>query len=233
MAPVKEIFQKSRELLQRTIDFKNKKILVTAGATREYLDPVRFISNAASGKMGFALAVAAASRGARVTLITGPSNLEITDNIKKVSVASTDEMAAAVKKLFPKNDILIMAAAPADFTPAREKQKIKKGKNTLVVKFKKTPDILKNISYHKKTGQVLVGFSLETENLKKNALAKLRQKKLDIIVANQPVAGKTGFESETNQVYLFHRGGRQEKTALLPKEKIAHLILDFIKKYHG
>lgn len=230
MENVEKIFDSSLEILGQSQDLKGKKILVTAGPTREMIDPVRFISNASSGKMGRALASSARERGAKVTLISGPTAPETTAGIKKIKITSTMELGRIVKKHFPQNQILIMVAAAADFTPEKpETKKIKKeGKTSLKIKLKPAPDILKTLV--KKTGQIIVGFSLEAENILANARKKLKEKKLDIIVANQ-ISSKTGFESETNQVIMLDKSGRIQRTRLLPKEKIAHQILDFILKY--
>ena len=163
--------------------------LITAGGTREYIDPVRFITNASSGKMGFALASAAAKIGHKVTLITTIKNLKFKiENLKLYEVESAEEMFKAVKKHFPKCDCLIMAAAVSDYTPAKKsKIKIKKSKSNLIIKLKPTQDILKWAGEHKKN-QIVVGFALEDRNLQKNAEKKLKEKNLDMIIANEPSA---------------------------------------------
>lgn len=164
-------------------------ILITAGATREYIDPVRFISNASSGKMGYAIARAALKAGHRVTLITAPTSLRKPKNAKIVEVQTSGEMFDAVKKHFPKSKCLIMAAAVSDYKPKkRSKTKIKKSAAELTLKLKPTQDILKWAGLSKKQDQIIAGFALEDKNLKLNAEKKLRNKNLDMIVANSPAA---------------------------------------------
>lgn len=164
-------------------------ILITAGATREYIDPVRFISNASSGKMGYAIARAALKAGHRVTLITAPTSLRKPKNAKIVEVQTSGEMFEAVKKHFPKSKCLIMAAAVSDYKPKkRSKTKIKKSAAELTLKLKPTQDILKWAGLSKKQDQIIAGFALEDKNLKLNAEKKLHNKKLDMIVANSPAA---------------------------------------------
>jgi phosphopantothenoylcysteine synthetase/decarboxylase len=176
--------------------------LITAGGTREYIDPVRFITNASSGKMGLALAQAAKKAGHKVTLITTIKNIEHrTRNleVKEVYVETAGEMFEAAKKHFPKCDCLIMAAAVSDYTPAKKsKIKIKKSKSDLTIKLKSTTDILKWAGKNKKKNQVVVGFALEDRNLRKNAEKKLKGKNLDMIVANSPSA--IGSEKSTVQI---------------------------------
>ena len=173
------------------------RILITAGGTREYIDPVRFISNASSGKMGYALARAALKAGHQVTLITAATTQREPAGAESIRVESTHEMFEAVKKYFARCDCLIMAAAVADYTPVRSaKTKLKKGSNHLTIKLKPTPDILKWAGKHKKVKskkmkgkrQVVVGFALEDRNLRVNAEKKLTEKNLDMIVANSPAA---------------------------------------------
>jgi phosphopantothenoylcysteine decarboxylase/phosphopantothenate--cysteine ligase len=162
--------------------------LITAGATREYIDPVRFISNASTGKMGYALARAAIAAGHKVTLITGPTALRQPKEAKVVNVETGAQIFDAVKKHFAKCDCLIMAAAVADYTPARESRtKIKKGPEPITLKLKPAPDILKWAGRNKKK-QIVVGFALEDKNIRKNAELKLKEKNLDMIIANTPVA---------------------------------------------
>jgi phosphopantothenoylcysteine decarboxylase/phosphopantothenate--cysteine ligase len=164
-------------------------ILITAGPTREYIDPVRFISNASSGKMGYALAGAAIKAGHRVTLITAPTNLKKPKEAKIVEVQTSGEMFEAVKKHFPKSKCLIMAAAVADYKPKKKsKTKIKKENTDLTLQLKLTQDILKWAGRYKKKNQIIVGFALEDKDLKKNAEKKLHDKNLDMIVANSPAA---------------------------------------------
>jgi phosphopantothenoylcysteine decarboxylase/phosphopantothenate--cysteine ligase len=172
--------------------------LITAGGTREYIDPVRFISNASSGQMGYALATAAAKAGHKVTLVSA-SALQPPVGVDFVGVDSAAEMFAAVKKFFKKCDCLIMAAAVSDYTPAKKsKTKIKKAKKHLAIKLKPTVDILKWAGKNKKKKQIVVGFALEDKNLRKNSEKKLKSKKLDMIIANPPAA--IGTEKSTFQI---------------------------------
>ena len=176
--------------------------LITAGPTREYLDPVRFISNASTGKMGYALAGAAIKAGHKVTLITGITSLKPPTGAKTVNVETSSEMFEAVKKHFAKCDCLIMTAAVADYKPfGKSKTKIKKGSGPLILKLKPTPDILKWASRNKKN-QIVVGFALEDKAIRKNAERKLKEKNLDMIIANTPAAigtDKTSFEIKTRR----------------------------------
>jgi phosphopantothenoylcysteine decarboxylase/phosphopantothenate--cysteine ligase len=178
---------------------KKMRILITAGGTREYIDPVRFISNASSGRMGYALAAAALRAGHSVTLISAPTSLTPPAKAQQIRVVSSREMFQAVRTKFPQCDCLIMAAAVSDYTPLKkEKNKIKKTKESLLIQLKPTRDILAWAGRHKKKGQILVGFALEDKNLKKNAEEKLKKKNLDLIVANKPDA----IGRDTSAVYL-------------------------------
>ena len=177
--------------------------LITAGGTREYIDPVRFISNASSGKMGYALALAALGAGHKVTLISA-SDLQPPVGVEFVGIDSAAEMFGAVKKHFPRCDCLIMAAAVADYTPAQpSKTKIKKTSKPLTIKLKPTIDILKWVAKHKKKNQIIAGFALEEKNLRANAEKKLTEKNLDMIIANTPAA--IGAEKSTVQIKMPDR----------------------------
>jgi len=205
-----------------------KKILITAGPTREAADPVRYLTNHSSGKMGFALARAASQLGAEVTLISGPTNLEPPPDVRFMQITSTDELHQAVDKEFPGADCLIMAAAPADFRPAEvASQKVKKNEAGLIISLKPTVDILREVSSKKKDGQIIVGFALETENGLKNAKEKLAKKNLDMIVLNQP-GEETGFEHDTNKVTIIMREGNPIDLPLESKLDIAHRILHYV-----
>ena len=204
---------------------------MTAGPTHEFLDPVRFITNPSSGKMGYAVACAARDRGAIVTLISGPTSLEVPDGVLFISCKTSSEMNNHVLQMFSDCDILVMTAAVGDFAPKRiKKEKIKKkGKSSLDIQLLPTEDILKNVAA-KKDRQLLVGFAAESENLTQSALEKLRDKKLDFIVANDISSPGIGFQSESNQVTLINKDENTKKLPLLPKVEIAHLLLDdFIK----
>jgi phosphopantothenoylcysteine synthetase/decarboxylase len=173
--------------------------LITAGGTREYIDPVRFISNASSGRMGYALADAVVKAGHKVTLITAPANLKPPKNVKVVRVETAGEMLDAVKRFFDKCDCLIMAAAVADYTPVkRAKAKIKKNAQALTLQLRPTTDILKWAGNHKRKGQILVGFALEDKKLRQRAEKKLKEKNLDVIIANTP--DTIGSDKSTVQI---------------------------------
>ncbi|MHC4679392.1 MAG: phosphopantothenoylcysteine decarboxylase domain-containing protein [Planctomycetota bacterium] len=179
------------------------RIVITAGGTREYIDPVRFISNASSGRMGYALARAALNAGHKVTLITAPTAQKPPNATKIVNVETAAQMFEAVKKHFSRCDCLMMSAAVADYTPVRKAaHKIKKAEGKLVITLKPTKDILQWAGRHKKEGQILVGFALESENLRRNAGEKLKAKNLDMIIANSPSA----IERERSAVHVNVRG---------------------------
>ncbi|NQT01619.1 MAG: phosphopantothenoylcysteine decarboxylase [Planctomycetes bacterium] len=177
------------------------RILITAGGTREYIDPVRFISNASSGRMGYALARAALRAGHKVTLITAPTTQRHPSGAKIIEVETAAQMFEALKKFFDKCDCLIMAAAVADYTPARSaKTKIKKNNKSLILRLKPTTDILKWAGKHKRKNQIVVGFALEDKNLRQNAEIKLKEKNLDMIIANTAAAigaGKSTVQIKT------------------------------------
>jgi len=204
-------------------DYQDKKILITAGPTREPLDPVRFLSNYSTGKMGYAIAKAAKYRGAEVTLITGPSNLEIPVGIKVIQVERTEEMYQETISNFSFQDILIMTAAVADYRPLRyHKDKIKKKlKDGLSLELVSNHDILAELGKNKKTGQIVVGFAVESQDLLANAKEKLNKKNLDMIIANDVSA----FASDKNEV-AFITKNTFENIAEMEKTELADLILD-------
>jgi phosphopantothenoylcysteine decarboxylase/phosphopantothenate--cysteine ligase len=207
-------------------DLEGKSILVTAGRTEEPLDPIRYLSNRSSGKMGYAITQEAYERGAKVTLISGPSNLPPPSGLNFIPVQTAKEMLSAVRSSFRKADALIMTAAVADFSPAViSKEKIKRGEEEIALKLKPTVDILKEMG-QKKKDKILVGFSLETEDEIKNAKKKLAEKNLDLIVVNNPNIPGAGFEVDTNQVILIDKQGKVEKLPLLSKKEVGSRILD-------
>jgi phosphopantothenoylcysteine decarboxylase / phosphopantothenate---cysteine ligase len=210
-------------------DLRGRRILVTAGPTREPLDPVRFLSNPSSGRMGFAVARAAEHRGAAVTLVSGPSALADPFNVVTVRVTTARQMAEAVWQRAGEADIVIKTAAVSDYRPAAPApHKIKKqGADTTLV-LTRNPDILLELGRRKQARQVLVGFAAETENLDPYAAAKLKEKNLDLIVANRIGAAGAGFEVDTNIVSLFYRDGRRENLDAMRKSDLAHLLLDRI-----
>ncbi len=206
---------------------KNKHVLITAGPTREYIDPVRYISNDSSGRMGYALAVAAKAMGAKVTLISGPTTLLHPKGVKMIPVITAREMYQSAMEHYKKADIIICAAAVADFRPIRQsKRKIKKGGgggDTLTINLIQNPDILKMLGKRKRSNQTLIGFALETENILKNAEKKLREKKCDVIVANNA----TNISAKTGSVTLIDRNGRKKSFTGKKKETLAKEIFRF------
>lgn len=223
------------EILEKTYqDLREKRILVTAGPTQEPIDPVRYIGNRSSGKMGFSIANAAAMRGAEVTLIAGPVHLKTPRNIKRVDVKTADEMDAAVHKEFENTDVVIMSAAVADYSvvdPATEKLKREKQSDeVMTLTLKKSPDILKSLG-EKKKHQILIGFALETNDGIANAQEKLRRKNLDVIVLNNPKEEGAGFNTETNVVSIITPDGKVERLPLMSKFDVANRILNRVVKF--
>jgi len=209
---------------------RGKKILINAGPTREYLDPVRFISNPSSGKMGFALAAEAQARGGQVTLISGPSNLPTPQGVQRKNISNAQEMLAECQKDFPDSNIFIATAAVGDYRPKQTKsQKIKKKKDTLQVELVPNPDIIRTLTQQKRPGQLIIGFAAETENILENAKKKLMTKYLDMIIANDVSQSDIGFESNKNQVYILDPQGNEEKLPLLNKTDLAIQIWNKIE----
>ncbi len=207
----------------------NKRVLITAGPTIEALDPVRFISNRSSGKMGYALAREAHLRGAQVVLISGPTHLEPPEGVKLVRVRSASEMAKAVFDHFPDSDVVVMAAAVSDFTPASvSSEKLKKENVEPVIQLEETVDILKELG-QRKEGQYLVGFAAESGPVREEARKKLQEKGLDLIVGNDISREDQGFQSEFNQVLLIDCEGKEEELPRLPKTDIAAILWDRIQ----
>ena len=205
------------------------RILVTAGPTREEIDPVRYISNHSSGKMGYAIARAARLRGAEVTLVTGPTAIAPPYGVNVVRVESALEMREAVLGRLGTTDIVIKAAAVADYRPRlRSETKVKKGAAHLAIELEKNPDILAEIG-QRKQGLVLVGFAAETQDLLANATCKLDGKNLDLIVANDVSMAGAGFNVDTNIVKLLFRGGRLEELPIMGKDELAGIILERVE----
>ena len=208
---------------------KGKKVLISAGPTYESLDPVRFIGNHSSGKMGFSLSKIASKRGAEVTLIAGPVELQTPEKVKRIDVKSADQMFNAMKAEYANADIVIMAAAVADYTIANpESEKIKKKDQLLEIKLQKTKDILKYLGENKKD-QILVGFALETENELVNAKEKLKKKNLDAIVLNSLKDAGAGFGADTNKITIITSDNKIISFELKEKLKVAEDIFDFIE----
>lgn len=229
MAEPEEIIEHLSGFFQYSGQLKNKKVLVTAGPTYEAIDPVRFISNYSSGKMGFAIAEELYSRGADVTLVTGPVSIKSRENgIKRIDVTSADEMFEECIKV--DYDIAVMAAALADYTPANVSDtKIKKSaEDEITLKLKRTKDVLKSLGAKKKDSQVLVGFALETNNERDNARKKLEEKKADVIVLNSLKDKGAGFGYDTNKATLFFKNGTEKSFELQTKTSLAKNIVDAI-----
>lgn len=209
------------------------RILITAGPTREAIDPVRFLSNRSSGKMGYALARVAARRGHIVTLISGPVALRPPAKVSFVAVMTADEMLAAVKRCLTRCDALIMAAAVADWRPRRvSAQKIKKATGYRLLRLEPTPDILKQLR-SKKGRRVFIGFAAETEKMLAGARRKLMEKGLDLIVANDVSRRDSGFEVDTNRVTLMEAGGGVKALPIMTKMKVAARILAWLEARAG
>lgn len=210
-------------------DFAGQTVLVTAGPTREAIDPVRFITNHSSGKMGYAVARAAAARGARVFLVSGPTCLPDPLGVEVFRVQSAAQMASRVFELADSADVIIKAAAVADYTPASPAaQKIKKASGPMEIRLSRTTDILAELGRKKRPGQLLVGFAAETEELEANAVAKLKKKNLDMVCANLVGVPGSGFGADTNRIKIFFADGRAEELPMVEKSKAAHLILDHV-----
>jgi phosphopantothenoylcysteine decarboxylase/phosphopantothenate--cysteine ligase len=223
LADINDIIGSIHQVLGRGGDLVGRHIVVTAGGTQEPIDLVRYVSNRSSGKMGYALAEAARDRGAKVTLVTAPTSLPEPVGADVVRVGAAEEMRQAVENVLPQADALIMAAAVADYRPVKAaRDKIRKGKAGLTLEMECTQDILGTV----KGNFVKVGFAAESSNLVKNAKGKLKQKRLDFIVANDITAEDSGFDTETNRVIIIDRTGKVYKLPLLPKGEVANKVLD-------
>jgi len=225
MSEPEEIFRKTRQLLVNKTSLIGKKVVVTAGPTVEPFDPVRYISNYSSGKMGYALADAAAGFGAEVTLISGPVHLDVPPSVTLIGANTAEEMLKAVREACSGADLLYMAAAVADYRPSTYyKQKIKRKKESMRLDLRTNPDILKSLG--RSRPRVVVGFALETENIEARALEKLREKKLDLIVANNPTKKGIEFGSDFNKVILYGRNGMRSDLDKADKFDIALAIIE-------
>ncbi len=235
MPEPEEIFTRVVEMLASSASdnlaagpLAGKHVLVTAGPTREPIDPVRVLTNPSTGSMGYAMAEAAARHGARVTLISGPTALATPDGIARVDVTTAEEMHTAVQAHHDA-DLVIMAAAVADYTPVNPApSKIKKQDGELTIRLRRTPDILAALGQHKAPGQTLVGFAMETDDGLENARRKLASKNLDWIVLNNLKEEGAGFGTGTNRVTLIHHSGRTEELPRKPKRQVAEALLDRI-----
>src|SRR5271163_2749276 len=226
LAATEAIAQRVFQVLGLRHDLAGKTLLVTAGPTREALDPVRFLTNRSSGKMGYALAEAAHRRGARVILVSGPTELKIPEGVDWVPVRSTEQMQRSVLERAREANVAIMAAAVSDYRPAAaQDKKIKRGDGTFTLELEPTPDILAELG-REKANRILVGFAAETNNVAENARGKLQRKAAHMIVANDVTQAGAGFDTDTNIVTLFLRDGRELALPQLDKFDVANRILD-------
>jgi phosphopantothenoylcysteine decarboxylase/phosphopantothenate--cysteine ligase len=212
-------------------DLAGKNLLITAGPTREAIDPVRFISNPSSGKMGYAIARAAENRGGRVTLVSGPVALDPPVNVQMVPVVTVDEMARAVFDRLDQAHVVIKVAAVSDYRPVTTaSQKMKKGEGGITLELERTTDILKTIGQKKRSGQIVVGFAAETQDMETYARKKVAEKNLDMIAANLIGPPDSGFAADTNRMTLFFADGRKIALDVMEKGQVAHRILDEVAK---
>lgn len=233
LASPDEIVEEGLKLMRESQSLSGKNVLVTAGPTREYLDPVRFLSNRSSGKMGYSIAEEALKRGAHVTLISGPTHISPPQGVELVLVQTTDEMADQTFHHYEKTDIVIMAAAVSDVTfKDVAPQKMKKKGLSQDVKLVQTQDILKKLG-EKKGDRILIGFAAETENIKENSLQKIEDKNLDFIVSNNVADETIGFESDLNQVFFVYSDGQITRTDKMSKMDISQLIWDRVEDLLG
>jgi len=234
MAEPEQVISWLQNYFQQSRQLSGKKVLITAGPTYEAIDPVRFIGNHSSGKMGIALAEECLKRGADVTLVIGPSSEELPAAIKIIRVKSAAEMFDACVPLFSKSNIAIMCAAVTDYMPvSMAKEKIKKTKDTITIELKRTPDILKKLGELKKESQMLVGFALETNNEKEYALKKLKSKNADMIVLNSLNDPGAGFGYNTNKISIFDKKGKEYHFDTRPKHLIAADIVNTIINFNA
>ncbi|MDG1346426.1 MAG: bifunctional phosphopantothenoylcysteine decarboxylase/phosphopantothenate--cysteine ligase CoaBC [Crocinitomicaceae bacterium] len=233
MAEPEEIHNYLNDFFSKGKDFVGKKVLITAGPTHEAIDPVRFIGNHSSGKMGVALAKSFLKRGAEVTLVLGPSKENCEHpNLTLKRVVSAEEMLEMVQKSWKSSDIGVFSAAVADYRPKKNAdQKIKKNSDELTVELVKNPDILKWAGENKSAHQVLIGFALETENERVNAKGKLEKKNLDIIVLNSLNDSGAGFAHNTNKIAIFDKHNNSQDFELTSKKVVAENILDYFKNF--
>lgn len=216
----------------REQDLQGLHMVITGGPTQEAIDPVRYLTNHSSGKMGYAIAEQAANRGAEVILISGPSNLPIYANVMRISVKSAQEMFAAVQQYYPQADVVIKAAAVADYRPKQvSAQKVKKSDGDWILELERNPDILAWLGSHKQQ-QILVGFAAETNDVQQNALGKLKRKNLDFIAANDLTEQHSGFEKDTNKITLYGADGSILPLPVLSKEAVADRLLDQVLQLH-
>ncbi len=230
MPEAAELYEYIMQELAFEKDLAGKRILVTAGPTQEAIDPVRYITNHSTGKMGYAIARAAARRGAQVTLVSGPVDLGVPLGVERVPVVSARQMFEAVTAVSGEQDIIIKSAAVADYRPAIVgTEKTKKSDGAMSIPLERTDDILAWLGQHRRAGQVLCGFSMETQNMLENSAAKLEKKNVDMIVANNLKTAGAGFGTDTNVVTLITKGGAEE-LELMSKDQVAHELLDRLSR---
>jgi phosphopantothenoylcysteine decarboxylase/phosphopantothenate--cysteine ligase len=228
MPEPEELVELCVHLIAHERDMQSRRVLVTAGPTQEALDPVRYLTNHSSGKMGYAIARAAANRGAEVTLVSGPTALKVPQFVNTVQIRTAQEMYDAVMRFAPESDIIIKAAAVADYRPASvADNKLKKGEGELSIQLARTTDILAALGASKKPGQFLCGFSMETENMLENSMKKLKKKNLDLIAANNLKVAGAGFQVDTNVLTLIGPDSAKE-LPLLSKDEAADALLNEI-----
>jgi len=233
LAELDEILKAVQEIAQTKRDLAGETLLVTAGPTCEDIDPVRYITNRSSGKMGYAVAEAGARRGAKVTLISGPTALATPEGVERVDVRTAEEMLVAARKHFPSCSLAVFAAAVADYRPAEPaSSKIKRSKEALTIRLEPNTDILATLA-KEKGERIIVGFAAETDRVAENARKKLAQKNADLIVANDVTAEGAGFDLDTNIVTLFSRDGRDLPLPRMSKAEVAERILDEAVRLRG
>jgi len=234
MSEPETILAHAARLLQGRGKLAGKRVVVTAGPTREAIDPVRVVSNRSSGRMGYRLAEVAWERGGDVLLVSGPVGLLAPPGVTLTRIESTAEMEAAVRAALPSTDVLIMAAAPADYRPAEPAETKRPRRNgAMALQMTPTTDILQATADARKPGSLIVGFALETGDAIAKARTKLERKKLDLIVVNDALEDGAGFEVETNRVVILDRQGREQEVPLAPKREIAEQILDAVEARLG
>lgn len=232
LADVEVIIKKTvNYFFPQNLLLKDKKVLVTAGPTNESIDPVRYLTNHSSGKMGYEIAKSAIKHGAKVTLISGQVNIPQPENLDNfIQITTANEMFEEVKNHYKNQDIIIKSAAVADYRPEYTPHKIKKKDGDLYLKLKRNPDILSWIGENKQNNQILVGFAAESENLINNAITKLNKKNLDMIVANNIIKSDAGFKKDTNKVTIINKDGTIKDFPVLSKSEVAENIIKIIVK---
>ena len=234
LAEPPEIVEAALRVLDSHKDLARLRVLISAGPTLEPIDPVRYISNRSSGKMGYAVAEAARARGASVTLVSGPVSLPAPDGVSLIRVESASEMKAAMAEAAGEADVVIMAAAVADYRAAAPfDRKVKKDSEQIQIALVRNDDILAGLGRTKRAGQVLVGFAAETNDVIAYAAEKLKRKNADLFVANDVSRADIGFAADENEVHLLYADGRSVKVDKAPKKRIAHAILDAVKDLHA